>query len=145
MDGFIPVTKGDLVDMVKNSHVCLSEDYAKEKQKILEEYIQEDKKRASTPKWYLLGKCHKPRFSWTEHGVIAWSSSLDRPMFEGCPFKRLKLDRENSRRWLDSLHRVATSKRAGEPIQLDLTTFQRLNSPEGYMWVNSSGFKTIRY
>lgn len=140
MKGFVPVSKASLLEMVVNCRKEIDSQQASEKAEWLDRYVTQERERMITRRWYRLWQFpKKSHFACDEASVIAYSASIDYPMFDGCPFQMIEKDANNSRRWVDRIERLAQSDYAGEPIQIDLDTFQRLSEPHRYYWVRASG------
>lgn len=144
MNGFVPVTKQSLLTMVQNSREALQADFDEKYQNRIDKYISREETRVNSRRWYRLWLKPKPRFLATVKGVEEYSTNCDYEMWGGCPLQFLKADFDYSTRWLNRLKNLATSEFSGDPIQLDLKTFQRLSTPYKYNWVNIGIFYTLR-
>ena len=139
MKGFVPVTKASLFEMAKNCREEISRQEASERTECLDHYVSKEKARMETSPWYWPFTKRKARFAFDEESIKAYSAGKEYPMFYGDPFRYIKDDANNSQRWLDKIEHLAQSDYAGEPIQIDLKTFQRLSNPTRYYWVRAEG------
>jgi hypothetical protein len=145
MKGFVPVTKTALLEMIGNCRFEIDNQAAKHKAERIDRFVTNEKERMTTRRWYRLFILPAARFDFNEESVLAYADSIDYPMFNGNPFTSLENDVANSHRWLDQLERIATSNYAGEPIQLDVKTFTRINEPDAYYWATTGSFYSVRY
>lgn len=134
MEGFVPVSKASLLEMLANCRKQIDIDRATNKAKRIDKYISDEKERCSTRVWYRLWMLPTARFAFNEESVIAYSASRHYKMFPGCPIIMIEMDAENSNRWLNKLERIANSQFADEPIQIDAKMFLRLSEPDNYYW-----------
>ena len=140
MNGFVPVTKENLAIMLSSCLAIIETDYKEELNKTVNHLIASETRRTTESKWYRLFILPKPRFDYNAADVIEWSGKQEYPIFEMDPFESLEKDKEHSIGWVKRLFAVADSTFAGEPIQLDLKTFQRISNPSRYRWVSATGF-----
>lgn len=141
MKGFVPVTKASLLQMVEDSREALDGQVDEETDKVFAEYLEQEKERISKRRLFGLMPPPKARFAFNLESVKEYSNNRkDYDLFDGCPFKFIERDAQNSNRWLDTLERMAQSQFAEEPILLEVVDFNRLSSPERYYWVRSDGF-----
>lgn len=145
MKGFIPVTKTALLEMIVNCRFEIDNQAAKHKAERIDRFVSNEKERMTTRRWYRLFILPKARFGFNEESIMAYAANQDYAMFDCNPFDALVKDAANSHRWLDKLERLAMSEYAGEPIQIDIDTFSRINEPDGYYWATSGSFYSIRY
>lgn len=144
MKGYVPVSKEALLSMTAHCKAVIYEEFDEDTKKEISWYISNERKRITTRCWYRLWRLPKARFEFTEHGVKEFSATRQYDLFESDPFKMLRMDRDHSLRWVRKIERLAKSNNSGEPIQLDVNTFMRLDTPENYLWVDSSVYYSIR-
>lgn len=145
MKGFVPVTKDSLLEMVAN---CRQEVNSQEKEELrnrIDRYIKDEKERMTTRRWYRLFILPKARFAFDDESVTEYSANREYAMFDGCPLHSIKQDAKNSRRWLDRFKGMADSDYSGEPILLDINTFDRLAYPEKRYWATIGICYTLSY
>ena len=144
MKGFVPVTKASLLEMVANCRQAITIDVAEHTAEHLDLLVSREKERMTTRRWYRLWTLPQARFDFNEESVKAYAASIDYPMFEGNHFTAIEQDARSSHRWLDRIERLATSEYAGEPIQLDMTSFLRLSEPDRYFWAKAGFYYSIK-
>ncbi len=144
MKGFVPVTKESLAIMLGDCLKVIATDYATQVDAHIQRIVSKEIERTKTRRWYRFWTLPKRRFTYDKESVIKWSGEIDYPMFDGCPFKALKTDEKRSIAWVNRLARVASNNHAGEPIQLDMGTFQRISEPDRYIWVSTSWYASVR-
>jgi len=141
MNGFVPVSKANLLEMSLNCLEAIEKDYTKKTDDVVFWYIEKENLRTTVPKWYRLWILPKPRFNICDvDSVVKYSHNRTYEMFTECPFKSLDDDKINSIKWVESLKALVDSNYAGEPIQLDLKTFKRISKPDYCAWVSRSKF-----
>ena len=145
MQGFVPVNKTDLLEMVSNCRAAIVADFEENTAERIARYIKSEQERMQTRRWYRLWMLPAARFAFNDESVKEYSANRQYEMFSGCPLNSLQQDKDNSGRWLDKIERLATSHYAGEPIQLDTKTFLRLSSPEKYHLVHIGMCYTLDY
>ncbi len=143
MKGFVPVSKANLLAMVNNSRQVLERALAEETAYHILRIQKRERERANTRKWYRLFVLPNPRFEYTDDATIEYANNRDYPLFDCSPFHSLECDYKNSSRWLDRLENIANSENAGEPILVDIKTFDRISMPENYYWVQVTLCYTI--
>lgn len=140
MKGFVPVTKEGIIEMLS----ACREETDKQRLELIAKHvgriIKREQERTIVRRWYRLWTLPAARFAYNEPDVIEWANALEYAMFDESPFKTIEKDYDYTIRWIDSLLRVANSNHAGEPIELDINTFERISSPELYLWVSGSVF-----
>jgi len=142
--GFVPVTKQALLEMVNNCRVAIKQDFEEKYSKTINSYIEQEKERCSKKVWYRLWQLPAPRFDYDDIGSIeAFSASRTYDMFEACPLIMLEHSVETSESWVKRIGSIALSEYSGEPIQIDINTFQRLSCPEKYHWASKRYFFSI--
>lgn len=144
MKGFIPVTKAALLEMTANCRKIVVNDLATNKAARIDRYVSMEKERISVRRWYRLFILPVARFNFDEASVITYSNNRNYELFEGCPFKSLECDAENSLQWIARIERIAECEYAGEPIQIDMKTFLRLSEPDRYYWATCGAFYSVR-
>lgn len=137
MKGFVPVTKMSLLAMVEDCRLEIVHQVTVETDKQVNKYVNAEQERSTTRRWYRLFILPRARFSFDRASVIAYSNAFQYAMFDYCPFKAIDIDARNSEKWLDKMEKLATSEHSGEPILLDIKTFNRLSRPETVWWANS--------
>jgi hypothetical protein len=145
MKGFIPVTKTALQAMIDNCREEIVKQAVKHHSEQIDRFIAYEKERMTTRHWYRLFILPKARFDFNEESIMAHAANQDYAMFDCNPFVSLVRDAANSNRWLDKLERLAMSEYAGEPIQIDINTFSRINEPDSYYWATSGSLYSVRY
>jgi hypothetical protein len=145
MKGFVPVTKASLLVMCEECFEEIEKEYHKKYRKRVDLYISEEKQRISTRRWYRLWMLPKARFDIDSlESIENYSANRYYETFDSCPLKSLEKDMKNSVKWVSSLVGIANSRHSGEPIQLDIETFERISSPPTFHWVNVGMFYTLR-
>lgn len=145
MKGFVPVTKTALLEMIGNCRKEIANQAATHKAERIDRFVTNEKERMTTRRWYRLFILPAARFDFNEESIMAYAANQHYDMFDCNPFDSLVKDADNSHRWLDQLERIATSNYAGEPIQLDVKTFMRINEPDAYYWATTGSFYSVRY
>jgi hypothetical protein len=145
MKGFVPVTKASLLSMVEECLDALESDFRNKYADRIERYIDQENQRVSTRKWYRLWMLPKPQFDVNSlESLENYSANRPYALYEDCPLKMLRRDRENSIQWVNSLKNIAECEHSGEPILIDIDTFKRISDPFNYNWVNIGIFFTLR-
>lgn len=134
MKGFIPVTKASLLSMLAECRNEVAYQVKEETRNRIDRFIDSEKERTTTRKWYRLFILPKARFAFDDASVKAYADTIDYPMFDGNPFDSIEQDAKNSLAWIARLERIAMSEHSGEPIQLDMQTFMRISEPSRYHW-----------
>ncbi len=145
MKGLVPVTKASLLEMIGNCREEIDNQAARHMAERMDRFVSQEKERMTTRRWYRLFILPKARFSFNEESIMAYAAKQDYAMFDCNPFDALVKDAANSHRWLDQLERIARSEYAGEPIQIDVNTFMRINEPDAYYWATSGSFFSVKY
>lgn len=138
MRGFVPVTKASLLAMVEDCRLEIVHQVTVETDKQVNSWIKSEEKSSNTRRWFGLVNPPKARFSFDRASVIAFSKAFQYDMFDGCPIERILEDEKYSNLWLDKMEKLATSEHSGEPILLDIHTFNRLSRPETVWWASKS-------
>lgn len=134
MKGFVPVTKASLLSMLVECRETVFDQANEETRERIDRFVNKEKERISTRRWYRLWTLPKARFNFNDESVKAYADTIDYPMFDGNPFDQIESDAKNSLAWIARLERVAMSEHSGEPIQLDMKTFMRISEPARYYW-----------
>lgn len=145
MKGFIPVSKASLQEMIDNCRKEIDNQAARHKAERMDRFVSQEKERTTTRRWYRLWILPAARFAFNEESIMAYAANQHYDMFDCNPFDSLVKDAANSHRWLDKLERLAMSDYAGEPIQIDIDTFSRINEPDAYYWTTSGSFYSVKY
>lgn len=145
MKGFVPVTKYALSEMLAECLDAIKKDFQEKYLNRIDRYSNYEEKRTKTRKWYRLWLLPKARFDINNtQSIIDYSANRkDYEMFEGCPLKYLEKDKENSIKWVMRLIKLVESEYSGEPILLDIKTFNRISNPFSYNWVDIGMFYTL--
>lgn len=138
MKGYVPVSKADLLTMLYECKEVIVYRYFQRFEHTISLYIESEKERISKRKWYRLWLLPKPRFEFTEKGVLEYAKNYSYGFCETSPFKTLKVTRKDSENWIESLEAIAENDYAGQPIQLDIQTFKRISRPQKFMWVSTN-------
>lgn len=138
MKGFIPVTKASLLEMLENCRYAVEEQYNCKFSAVVNNYIESEKKRITTRKWYRLWMLPKPAFNFNEKSVISYAETYPYALFEVNPFKMLDDSFDEAMNWIDDKEEMFSSIHAGEPIQIEIKMFERLNTPMRFKWVSTN-------
>lgn len=137
MKGFVPVTKESLLSMLAECRNEVANQVVEETRNCIDRFIDSEKERTTTRKWYRLFILPKARFNYNDASVKAYADTIDYHMFDGSPFDSIEQDAKNSLAWIAKLERVAMSEHSGEPIQLDMQTFMRVSKSSHYYWATT--------
>lgn len=140
MKGFVPVTKQSLLDMLEECAEAIELDYTEKFNNRIDLYKERETAQINTRKWYRLFFLPKARFEIDNlESIVEYSKNRYYESFSGCPLETLISDKNNSLLWVIDLARMASSEYSGEPILIDIKTFNRLSNPFNYHWA-SIGF-----
>lgn len=145
MEGFVPVTKDSLLAMLAECREEIANQVVEHTRERIERFIDNEKERVTTRRWYRLFILPKARFAFDDDSVKAYAATIHYDMFDCNPFDNIEKDKDNSLAWVARLERVAMSQHAGEPIQLDMKTFMRISEPARYYWATTGSFYSLRY
>lgn len=145
MKGFVPVTKQALLSMLAECREEVDNQVVEHSRERVERFIDNEKERMTTRRWYRLWMLPAARFAFDNDSVRAYAATIHYDLFDGSPFDSIEKDRDNSLRWIARLERVAMSEYSGEPIQLDMKTFIRISDPARYYWATTGNFYSRPY
>lgn len=144
MKGFVPVSKQSLLSMLVECRETVHDQVNEETRNRIDRFVDREKERMTTRRWYRLWTLPKARFDFDDASVKAYADTIDYPMFDGNPFDSIEFDAENSLAWIARLERVAMSEHSGEPIQIDMKTFMRISEPARYYWATIGIYYSVR-
>lgn len=139
MSTTIPVKKRTLKRMVERAMAAAENQFKVEWKETLDYFINQEKERSNSRRWYRLWIKPAPRFSFDEESVIKHVNARSYGMFDISPFISLEADLKNTKRWLGDYAQIAESHSAEEPIALAMKTFRRLDEPHRFIWVRAGG------